>query len=261
MSHRVGNLLMPASAPPFGPQRPDEPNVAALDPALSILGAFFKALIEHHCATAWSSIAPGEPLVRRLFVGYDPEDLDFSGESDTPCLALWRENEGQPALLIDGSAQKSTDINVHWIAPPANEQVMAARSPFYNALSSAFLLAYQNQRAPCWIRRGDEASAAARTYGSYVWGHAGIDGWSYAGLARAPIVVPAGEGVAPHTYPGYFARWTILESTQNDPAAFGSTINGVRVGTERTSIAFDLIEAGEDPLVRQSAVIPPDTDP
>jgi hypothetical protein len=259
VAHRVGNLLLPAPAPPFGPLRPDDTNTAILDPALNVLGAFFRALIEHHCAEAWSNIAPGEPLVRTLFVGYDPEELDFSGESDTPCLALWRENEGAATRLADGVAQKSTEVHVMWIAPPANEQVMAARSPFYNALSNAFLLAYANQRDPCWVRHGDEANHAARTYGSYVWGHAGIDGWTYAGLQRDPIAVPAGEGVRPHLYPAYLARWTILESTENDPAAFGSTIAGTRIGTERTAIRFDVTDmAGDDALVRQSALVPPD---
>jgi hypothetical protein len=97
MSHRVGALLLPAPPPPFGPSRPDEPNTAALDPALSILGQFFHALLEYYCGPAWDSIAPGEPIVRVLSVGFDPEDLDFSPESTRPLLALWRDKDAPHA--------------------------------------------------------------------------------------------------------------------------------------------------------------------
>jgi hypothetical protein len=94
-----------------------------------------------------------------------------------------------------------------------------------------------------------------------VWGLAGIDGWNYLGLERVPVVVPTGGDK--QSFPAYLATWTILESTDNDPAAFGSTINGVRVGTERTAIRFDTTdraatEADPEVLVRQSALVPPD---
>lgn len=259
MAHRVGALLLPAPAPPFAPPQPDQPNAAALDPALDVLGAFFQAMLEHYAGQAWKSIAPNEPVVRKLFVGYDPEELDFQIE-DTPVLALWRENDGAPTRLSEGNAQSQSLVNVLYVLPPADEQKLAARSPFLNVFKNIMLLAYKQERDPCWIRPGDEASDAARTYGSYVWGHAGIDGWGYTGTKRVPVVVPTGSG-EPQTYPGYLATWTILESSESDPSAFGSTINGVRVGTGITSVGFNLTDrtpTEEDPdvFIRQTGRVP-----
>ncbi len=256
MAHRVGNLFLPAPSPPFGPTRPDEQNTAALDPALTVLGAFFKALIERYCGDAWAAIAPGEPVVRKLVVGHDPEDLDFS-DNDTPLLAVWRENETGANRLTDANGQQSTQVNVMWVPAPADEQKLAARTPFYNVFTKAMLLAYANERDPCWIRRGDESSEAARAYGSPVMRHAGIDGWSYSGTRREQLVIAvAGQQYA---FPGYLAAWTILESTENDPTAFGSTIDGVRIGSERTAIHIDITDkAGDGALIRQSALVPPD---
>ena len=256
MAHKVGALLLPVPPPGFGPTRPDEQNTSALDPALSVLGAFFKALIEHYCGPAWRSIAPGEPIVKTLVVGHDPTAWDFVGE-ETPTLAVWREDENQPTKL-DGHAQRSTPVHLLWILPPADDQKMAARAPFFNILSAALLQAFENERDPCWVRRGDEGNDAARTYGSPVLRYAGIDGWNYSGLRREAFVVPIGDG-DPQIFTSYLSVWTILESTENDPAAFGSTIDGVRVGSELTAIRFNVTDmAGDGALVRQSALVPPD---
>ncbi len=258
MSHRVGALLLPAPPPSFAPTLPEHDTGETLDPALATLGAFFQAMLERYCGPAWQSIAPSEPIVKTLRVGFDPEDLDFS-EDMVPMLALWREHDGVPTRLDDDSAQQSSLVNVLWVAPPADEQKLAARSPFFNAFSKAMLLAYKNERDPCWIRPEDEASDAARAYGSYVWGLAGIDGWTYNGTKRVPVQVPTGD--RSQQFSAYLSTWTILESSVSDPSELGSVIDGVRLGTAPTEIGFDLTDRAptdEDPtvLVRQSALIP-----
>jgi hypothetical protein len=260
MSHRVGALLLPAPPPAFGPRLPNEPDVAPIqDPALDVLGQFFRAILEFYCGEAWKSIAPSEPVVRVLSIGHDPEELDFS-DNDVPLLALWREHDGVPTRLTDGNSQAASVVHVMWVAAPADEQKLAARSPFFNAFQKAMLLAYHQQRDPCWVRLGEEDNIVSRTYGSYVWGLAGLDGWTYNGSKRVPLVVPVGSG-DPQIFPGYLAAWTILESTEADPAAYGSTINGVRVGTGVTSVDFNLTDrtpTEEDPdvFVRQHARVP-----
>lgn len=248
---------MPAPPPPFGPAQPDDPNAQALDPALSILGQFFRAMLEFYAGEAWANIAPGEPVVRKLSVGFDPEHLDFQ-DGDTPLLALWRDKDGAPTRFDDGNVQSATTIHVLWVAAPADEQKLAARSPFFVAFQNVMKLAFQNERDPCFIARGEESNVISRTYGSYVWGLAGIDGWHYTSTERVPVMVPTGG--QREDFPAYLSTWTILESTSTDPAAFGSTINSVRVGTERTSFRFDLTDgvAGDDVLIRQSALVPPD---
>lgn len=250
---------MPPAQPPFGPRQPREENTAALDPALSVLGAFFRALLEHYCGPAWKSIAPNEPIVRVLSVGHDPEDIDFH-DGMVPLLALWRDHDGAPARLDDSSAQQSSLVNVLWILPPADEQKLAARSPFFNLFTKAMLIAFQNERDPSWVREEDAADPAARTYGSWAFGLAGLDGWTYGGTKRVPVQVPTGGETRP--FPAYLATWTILESSENDPTAFGSTIAGVRVGTEPTEIRIDLTDRApteQDPevLTRLSAVAAP----
>lgn len=263
MAHRIGALLMPAPPPGFAPTLPNDDTVApVLDPALDVLGQFFKALIEHYCGPAWQAIAPGEPIVRKLSIGHDPEDLDFDPACDTPLLALWRDAEGKPSRLTDGHAQSNTTVNVLWVLPQAAEQTLAARAPFFNVLHKAYLLALEHERDPCWIKPGEESNVVARTYGSYVWGHAGLDGWDYLGLQRVPVVVPTGGESQSH--PAYLATWTIQESSESDPTAFGSTVDGTRIGTERTSIAAnittatDIAEDDPEPLVLQQFVIEPD---
>lgn len=263
MAHRVGALFLPAPPPAFGPTRPDEDQVAIIDPALGILGAFFKAVLEFYCGNVWAQLAPGEPIVRTLKVGYDPEDLDFS-DNDLPTLALWRENDGAPTILDDGNAQAVTAVSMLWVPSPADEQKLAARSPFYRTFTAALLQVFKTQRDPCWVRRGEENDPVSRTYGSWVFGLAGIDSWQYAGTRRTTFSIPvAGQR---YEFPAFLATWSITESSESDPAAFGSTMNGERVGTEPTSIAFNLNDrtpTEDDPEVftRQSALIPPGDDP
>ncbi len=261
MTNRVGALLMPVPAPPFGPTQPDQQNTATLDPALDVLGAFFKAMLEHYCGAAWTSIAPGEPIVRVLSVGHNPEDLDFS-DSLLPLLALWRDGETAPERLSDGNVQSGSQIHVLWVAAPADEQKLAARSPFFLAFAAAMKLAYQRERDPCWVRTEDTSSNTARAYGSYVLGLAGIDHWTYGGTRRVPVQVA--NGSTNDTYAGYLSNWTILESTESDPALWGSTINGTRIGVTPSEIYFDetnRVATTEDPavLIRQSALIPADS--
>lgn len=258
MSHRVGALLLPVPPPAFGPTLPNDSGVAPiLDPALDILGQFFRALLEHHCGEAWANIAPGEPVVRVLSIGHDPEEFDFSDQM-TPLLALWREGDGQPTRLDDSNGQSQTTVNVMWVAAPADEQKLAARSPFFNAFTKVMLLAFANERDPAWIKAGEEDNVIARFYGSYVWGHAGIDGWNYGGTRRVPLVAQTGD--ESQRFPSYLATWTILESSLNDPEAWGSTIDGVRVGTTDTQIQFDLkSDSEDDALTLQSALIPEET--
>lgn len=247
---------MPAPPPQFGPVEPQGVN-EVLDPALETLGCFFRAMLEHYCGPAWHNLAPGEPIVRQLVIGHDPEELDFH-DAMTPLLALWREADGASGRLTDGHAQSTATVNVLWVMAPADEQKMAARSPFFNLVNKTFMLALENERDPCWIKAGEESNVVSRTYGSYVWGLAGIDGWSYGGLRRVPFVIQAPGGN--QTFSSYLATWTIQESTSTDPATLGSTIAGTRIGTEPTEIYFDETDvATDDPtaaLVRQSALIP-----
>lgn len=237
-----------------------------LDPAVGIMGAYLKAIFEHYCGPAWARIAPKQPVVATLATGRDPEEVAFS-PTMLPLLAVWREHDGTPQRHDDGCVQAPSAISVLWVAPPGDDQRLATRSPFFNTFVKAMQIAYQRcvegQGDPCYVRPEDEGDAASRTYGSYVWGLAGIDSWTYNGTKRTPVQVGAGEGQQPQKYVGYLASWTILESTQTDPALLGSTINGVRVGTEPTSIRFDVTdrapvdENDTDYLVRQSGLVPP----
>jgi len=244
---------MPLPAPPFAPTQPDQANSAALDPALDVLGAFFKAMLEHYCGEAWSSVAPGEPIVRVLSTGHDPEELDFS-DAQLPQLALWRESDGNPHRLADGNVQSASAIHVLWVAAPADEQRLAARSPFFLGFVNVMKTAFQQERDPCWVRDADVNDVVSRTYGSYVFGLAGIDNWTYDGARRVPVHVANGSGN--DLFQGYLASWTILESTSTSPSQWGSTINGTRVGNEAAEIYFDLTDDPTGSLVRQSALIP-----
>ncbi len=260
MSSCVGALLMPLPAPPFGPSQPDQQNTATLDPALDVLGAFFRAMLEHYCGEAWANIAPGEPIVRVLSVGHDPEALDFH-DGMLPLLALWRDGEATPVRLTDSNVQSQSQVHVLWVAAPADEQKLAARSPFFLGFVNTMKTAFQQERDPCWVRAEDVNDVVSRTYGSYVWGLAGIDNWTYAGTRRVPLQVANGSGN--ESFPGYLASWSILESTSTSPSMWGSTINGERVGTEATEIKFDLTDIAtvdpDDALVRQSALVPATT--
>lgn len=248
---------MPVPAPPFGPCQPESDNTATLDPALSALGAFFQAMLEHYCGPAWSNVAPGEPIVRVLSVGHDPEALDFH-DGMLPLLALWRDGDAEPTRLADGNVQSKSQVHVLWVAAPADEQKLAARSPFFLAFANTMKTAFQQERDPCWVRAEDQDDVVSRTYGSYVWGLAGIDGWSYSGTRRVPLQVAGGHGN--ESFPGYLASWTILESTSTSPSMWCSTIDGERVGVEAAEIKFDLTDVAtvdpDDALVRQSALIP-----
>lgn len=253
---------MPAPPPAFGQAQPDQQNSETMDPALQTLGEFFRAMLERYVGPAWANVAPSEDVVKTLKAGFDPEELDFVAD-ETPTLALWRDGAVSPSKIADGYAQGVATIQVLWIAPPTDDQRMAARSPLFNAFDKTFLLALANERDPCWIKVGEEQDVTSRAYGSYVWGHAGIDSWSYGGLRKVPVVVPAGGDT--QEFVGYLATWTITESTHVDPSQWGSTIDGERVGVEPTEIRFDETDRApvddddHDYLVRQSALIPAET--
>lgn len=252
MAHSLGALLLPA--PPA-----DSSSDSVGDPALDILGDFFKAVIEHHLADVWSDCAPNEPIVRKL-ERHDPEEWDFSVK-DTPVLCVWREADANPNQLADCYQETQSQIRILWVLPPTDRFKNAKRSAFFSAFDKAINLAVFHERDRSYVHPSQSASsdasaavkAEAAAYGSDIFPLAGIDWWRLQGaVQRVPVDINGG-GAQPFRFNGYLATLLIGESSVTDPTAFG---------TEPTAMHMHITTGGADPLVTQTALVPvPEPEP
>lgn len=240
MTVGVGALVLPAPVPATG---------TSGDPALDIVGAYLRAVLQTFLATKWASLAPNEPVVRTLNF-HDPEELDFR-ERDLPLLVLWKERAlgDEPRRIADGWTESHKTVHVLWIPPPTTQTRGSTRFPFFNDFASVIEWAVHHERHPSYVHASEVADPAAIAYGSDVLALARIDQWIYRGTQRAPVEVGTGTGAL--SYPAYLATLTVVESTLVDNTAWG---------TEPTVIQFDLTTGDDDPFTTQSALVPPDAD-
>lgn len=238
MAHSVGALLLPAPAPAAATD-------SLTDPALDILGDYFRAVLTAWLSTAWLARAPGETVVRTL-EKHDPEELDFS-VNKLPMLCLWRERETEAVKVADAYDESESELNILWVLPPAPQTKDSRRYPFFNGFASAIKLAVKLGRHPSYVHASEAADAGAIAYGSDVLKLAAIDRWRRGAILRTQVTV---EGLN-RPLMGYLATVLLTESTVMDPS-----VNGV----EPTVIYGDITDGQDPAFVRQSFLIPPDAD-
>jgi hypothetical protein len=216
MSNSIGSMLLPVPAP--------APEEALGDPAIDILADFFETVLTADLKSAWESRVLNEPVVRRVYK-YNPEEADFCTD-DLPLLCVWRDDDNSPRKSMDVHTEIDANFMVLWIPPPADQQNLSSRHPFFSAFDHCMAHAVQMERHPAWKHPSEVTStnpdtvAEANAYGSNVLRMANIDRWQLQSIKRIPVVVPV-QGNREAQYPGYLAAISAIESTVTDPTAYG----------------------------------------
>lgn len=157
-----GILPLPAPIP--------ETDAAVTDPALDLLLAFMKAVINADLADAWAAVCPTDPIPVQYTFAHNP-DLESFNADETPALYIWRDDDGgtQHRYSQDYVADEG-GICVLWVPPPAEQDDRRKREPFRNGLKKSLKRAFAQGRHPAWVIDGDDYYEPA-IYGSVLLKH------------------------------------------------------------------------------------------
>jgi hypothetical protein len=146
MPDRFGALPLPLPAV-TGP---------AGDPALDVLGSYLAAVLSAELGHAWAPLAPGRPVVRRVFP-HSVAKRRFVKE-DLPSLFLFRSGTGQCQQYTIDAYLRTQTVLVQWVFPPALNEHQTDRDPFVNAIGSVLERAINRGRHAAWVVPGDLAA-------------------------------------------------------------------------------------------------------
>lgn len=158
MTDRLGGLPLPAPVPvpPAPSPGPRAATSSAGDPALAVLGGFLATVLAADLATAWAALAPGRPVVRRIFP-FSVFKRRFIKE-DLPSLFLYRSGPGQTEPFTADYYRRTQTVLVQWVFPPALNENQIERDPFANALCGAVERAIYRGRHPAWVVPADRGT-------------------------------------------------------------------------------------------------------
>lgn len=187
----LGGERMPLAVPAAG--------ATIAGKALDILLAYLKAGFTYYAGTAWASIAPGEPIVKKTFP-HDPEQYNFS-QNDLPALYLFPQRSAkEPEQLAEDWRVHTDVLRCFWVLPPARSvDFQAQRAPIINYLGQLIDELLWRGRDASYVIAGD-ADLTAAFEGSVVLRHAGLKrmrstGWAVGQIA---IRVPGTQESAPY---------------------------------------------------------------
>jgi hypothetical protein len=189
-------------------------NEAISDPALGTLLRWAQAVIEFECATAWSVVAPNEPIVRKGRP-WKPEQSDFGADTDLPALFCYSDDE-----YFGGDRT----ISLLWVFPPGPYYELAQRSGILKGLRSALHKALEMAlgRHPAWVDPEDTDEDAA-AYGSSLLDRGGFVHLRFTDARHAEIQIDTSGAGA--TYPAVMFEFEAREYfTQGAPTGLGSAI-------------------------------------
>jgi hypothetical protein len=187
----IGALAVPLVAPANS-------SSTVSDPALDIVLGFIAAVLKSYAATAWASVAPGEPIVRRAFT-HDPEDYDFS-EGDLPALYMFRTGSANPPEDQSDDLRQHTDsVRLFWIVPRCEPDQERRRVPFFPALGKLIDLKIQQTRDPAYVLASD-TDPAKTAQGTVVMRAAGLDWIRFLKWDKTTVAIKMGDGLQSRTY-------------------------------------------------------------
>lgn len=233
MADTFGALAFPVPAPSAGQ--------AVGDPALDAITAYLAAVLTANLQTAWaaSGVGDGQSIVKTVNKN-SPEDGLFNKE-DMPILFVWR-GDSTNECITDDWVKKKTQVHVHWVTRPADQPKRAARSPIYNAVSSAIERALEQGRDPAWVDPADDDLEAA-TRGSVLMGRAGLFEWPILSSCKPyPVTIQIDESEA-RPYWSVLGMIDISEILEIDPAtdapaAATITVNQTDASTDPVTVGF-----------------------
>ncbi len=158
MADSYGLLPLPPSAPATG--------VAVTDPALSLVGSYFQAILNTHAQAAWNAVCPPisglavqsggtneVPVCKSVFT-HDPDEEAFN-ERDLPALYLWRSQGEQPTWQAEDYRITPDTWTALWIVAPAQQASRRIRRPFWNGIYKLLDRAIEAQRDPAFFWADD----------------------------------------------------------------------------------------------------------
>ena len=161
----IGGLAVPL-VPPISPLATLE------DPALDVVVGYISAVVTAYAGAAWRAVAPGEPLLRKVFT-HDPEDYEFS-EGDLPALYAFRTGSAKPTEDQAEDYRIATDaVRVFWVMPRTGQEQQRRRAPFIQALGKLIDLAFDRGRDPVYVR-GDDPDPTKAAQGTVLLRAAGL---------------------------------------------------------------------------------------
>lgn len=181
MSDIYGALPIPV--PPLGDSGEFPPESAVGDPLLGYVGDFLRTILRTYVGDAWTSIAPGIPIVKSLFIG-DPEDMFI--ESALPAIYIYRPGKETRETLevfeqvADDYRFEKGRIAVWWIMPAAPQERRRERDEILNAMRKVIDRCIHVGRDPAWKVPGHDDTDSpnydvkAATFGSSLSGFSGF---------------------------------------------------------------------------------------
>ena len=173
--------------------------LGGLDPALSALLAFAKAVIVHELQTAWAGVAPDEPwaVVNETFAGDPAKRLVV--ERDLPALFAYVPGGKFEDKGGDGYQHEASVIKLLWLFPPASRERGALQDLVVRSIAKALSKALGDGRHVAWTSDEDAALPAAIRIA-----HAApLASTTYAGAALPEAIkLPAAAPLGDTTYAG-----------------------------------------------------------
>lgn len=156
--------------------------LGGLDPALSSLLAFAKAIIVHELQTAWAGVAPDEPwaVVNETFAA-DPTKRIIV-ERDLPALFAYVPGGKFEDKGGDGYQHEASVIKLLWLFPPAARERGALQDLVVRSIAKALSKALGDGRHVAWTSDEDAALPeeiklpAAAPLGDTTYAGAALDG-------------------------------------------------------------------------------------
>lgn len=209
MTDTYGAIDLPAAAGEFGQ--------GYVDPVLSAIGGYLKAVLPVKLGSSWASVAPGEKLISHVFHVKPQEAL--VNASQLPGLFVWRgpftqNREGDDYLLT------RTQLGLMWLLWWDQPIKREKRLPFVGAVVAAIHSALARGRDPAWVVAGDTTEGAA-TRGSVLMQQAGLfEPIEKIQGSEADVVLDPDKSGNPVAYKALSLTIQICERMTRDPALF-----------------------------------------
>lgn len=162
------------------------------DRPVDLVLAYVKALFNAYAATAWRTVAPGEPIVRNAFP-HDPEQYNFA-ESDLPALYLFRTGSAKNTEDIATDIRVACDnVRLFWVLPFADQSLQGRRVPIMSALGKLIDLKIKRTRDPVFVLSGD-TDPSKTAEGTVVMRAAGLHDLKFLQWKTTQIAIKVGAG-------------------------------------------------------------------
>lgn len=162
MSDTFGLLELPAPAVGDGE--------AVTDPALDMLLAFMKAVLNSDLGTAWADVSPADTTPVAYVFNHNP-DIESINVDETPALYAWRSDSNDVAKHYSQDyVADEGGFTCLWVPPPMPQESKRAREAIRNGIKKALKAAFAQGRHPAWVIAGD-TYYEPQIYGSVLLKH------------------------------------------------------------------------------------------